>query len=117
MTTIFERVKTALATISPAVPYAMDSLKTTPSASLPDVYLAYSLIDSTPVLHTDDSEKGRDYLIQVSIFSRAGLVSLPLVDAAMLAAGFRRGDERTLPQDAQSGHYHLAKDFHYYEEI
>ena len=109
MTTIFERVKTALSTISPAVAHSLAPYKST--TALPDQYLAYQLIVDVPEQHADDAETVRSYLVQVSVFSRAGLVSLPDVDTAMLAAGFIKGRERQLPQDPQTGHYGLAKEY------
>ena len=109
MTTIFERVATALGTISPAVSFALAPYKS--PTSLPDTYLAYQLIADAPEQAADDAEMERSYLIQVSVFSRTGLVSLPDVDTAMLAAGFEKGSERQLPQDPQTGHYGLAKDY------
>jgi hypothetical protein len=109
MTTIFERVKTALSTISPAVPFSLAPYKST--AALPDQYLAYQLIDDSPDQHADDAETERSYLIQVSIFSRSGLVSIPDVDTAMHTAGFEKGRERQLAQDPQTGHYGLAKEY------
>lgn len=114
MTTIFERIETALNTLSP-VTNAMGRMLTA-SGDLPAQFLVYNVIDTSPALHLDDEEVAREYLVQVSIFSRAGLAVIPDVDTAMLAAGFTRGSWRQLPQDAQSGHYHLSKDFHYYEE-
>lgn len=113
MTTIFERVKTALDTLSPAVPYALDVYES--SAALPDKFMVYSLITSNPEQHADDAETHRGYIVQISIFSRAGLVSLPNVDAAMLAAGFFKSNERQLPKDQTTGHYGLAKDYTYLE--
>jgi hypothetical protein len=114
MTTIFERVETALNTLAP-VPNAMGRMIMA-SGDLPDTYLAYSVIDSSPDQHFDDQEASRDHLVQVTIYSRAGLVNIPNVDGAMTAAGFTKGNFRQLPRDAQSGHYGLAKDYHYYEE-
>ena len=111
MTTIYERVSTALGTLSPAVPYAMAPYKST--VILPDTYLAYQVIDGSPEQHADDAETERSYLVQVSFFSKGGLVSLPNVDAAMLAAGFKKGRERQLPQDPTTGHYGLAKEYVY----
>lgn len=111
MTTIYERVNNALNTISPAVAFAMAPYKST--TDLPDQYLAYQEITSVPEQHADDAETERSYTIQVSIFSRAGLVSLPNVDAAMLAAGFVKSTERQLPQDQATGHYGLAVDYVY----
>ena len=111
MTTIFERVATALGALSPAVPFALAPYRTT--GTLPDVYLAYQLIAGAPEQTADDAETERSYLIQVSIFSRTDLVSLPNVDSVMKAAGFELGPERQLPQDPQTGHYGLAKEYVY----
>jgi hypothetical protein len=111
MTTIFERVNTALGTISPAVPFALAPYKS--ATALPDQYLAYQLIVGTSEQSADDAETERSYLVQVSVFSRTGLVSLPDVDTAMLAAGFEKSDERQIPQDPQTGHYGLALDYTY----
>ena len=116
MTTIFERVETALGQIT-SVPHAMDRMLTASGAALPDKFMVYSVITSTPESHYEDAEAARDYTVQVSIYSRAGLVSLPDVDAVMVAAGFTKGNFRQIPRDAQSGHYGLAKDYHYYEEL
>ena len=113
MTTIFELVNNALATITPAVPYALAPYLTAPTATLPDVYLAYQEIFSQPEQHADDAEKERSYLVQVSVYSRTGLVSLPDVDGAMIAAGFIKGAERQLIKDPETGHYGLALEYHY----
>lgn len=109
VTTIFERVKTALNTLSPAVPFSLAPYKST--TTLPDTFIAYQLIIDLREQSADDAEKERSYLIQVSVFSRAGLVTLPDVDTVMLAAGFEKGRERQLPQDPQTGHYGLAKEY------
>jgi len=111
MTTIFERVTTALNTLSPAVPFALAPYKST--GTLPATFIAYQMIDGSPEQSADGIETERSYLIQVSIYSTVGLVTLPNVDAAMLAAGFQKGSERQLPQDIETGHYGLAKDFTY----
>jgi hypothetical protein len=111
VTTIFERVSTALGTINPSVPFALAPYKTT--GTLPDTYLSFQLIAGAPEQTADDAETERSYLIQVSIFSRTDLVSLPDVDTAMTAAGFEIGSERQLPQDPQTGHYGLAKEYVY----
>lgn len=113
MTTIFERVTTALNTLAPAVPFALAPYKST--GDLPDVFIAFQLIDGSPELNADDAEKARSYLVQVSIYKRSGLISLPDVETAMLSAGFQRSSERQLPQDRETGHYGIAKDFRYLE--
>jgi hypothetical protein len=89
VTTIFERVSTALGTINPSVPFALAPYKTT--GTLPDTYLSFQLIAGAPEQTADDAETERSYLIQVSIFS----------------------SERQLPQDPQTGHYGLAKEYVY----
>jgi aminoglycoside phosphotransferase (APT) family kinase protein len=113
MTTIFELVKTALDTLSPAVPYGMGTYLC--DGKLPDQYITYSLIDGVSAQHADDAETQRGYRVQISIFDRAGLAALPDVDAAMLAADFTKGPERQLDREEESGHYGLAKDYFYLE--
>jgi hypothetical protein len=115
MTTIFELVADALDAISPAVPFALAPYLTAPAAALPDVYLTYQLIDGSPQQHADDAEVGRSYQIQVSIYSRTGLASLPDVDDVMIDAGFTKSSERQLPKDPTTGHYGLAKDYYFYQ--
>ena len=109
MTAIFERVSSALATLSPAVPYALAPYKS--SGALPAQYIAYQLIDGSPEQHADNVETERSYLMQITIWSTSGLVSIPDIDAAMIAAGFQKSKERQLPQDQETGHYGLAKDY------
>ena len=113
MTTIFERVETALGTISPAVPFSLAPYKST--TTFPDQYMTHQLIVGAPEEHADNAEVARSYLVQVTIWSKTGLVSVPDVNTAMLAAGFQKSNERQLPQDPESGHWGLAKDFVYLE--
>jgi hypothetical protein len=109
MTTIFERVTTALNTLSPAVPFALAPYKGT----LPATFIVYQLINGTPEQSADGVETERSYTIQISIYRTAGLNALPGVDAAMIAAGFQKGTMRQLPQSIETGHYGLATDYHY----
>lgn len=114
MTTIFERVTTALNTLSPVVPFALAPYKST--TDLPDKYLAYQVFDSPPEQHADDDITEQSYYVQVTIWSRSGLVSIPDVDGVMKTAGFQlRNKGRQLPQDQETGHYGLAKDYVYLE--
>jgi len=108
MTTIFERTATALATLS--LPFGHNTYHSA-DATIPDEYLVYQLISGVGQQHADDEEKSRTHRIQVTIYSKAGLASLPDVDGAMQAAGFTLGPERELPQDIQTGHFILAKDY------
>lgn len=112
MTTIFERVKSAMDTLSPVVAHALHPLK---SSTLPDIYITYQLIDGRGAQWADNIESQRDFVVQVNIWKKSGLIGLPNVNAAMIAAGFTPSDERQLPQDQVSGHYGLAKDFTYLE--
>lgn len=111
MTTIFERVKTALDSLSPAVPYGMDTYEST--GNLPDLFMNYQVIVTTAEDHADNVETARSYIAQVSIFKRAGLTSLPNVDAAMKAQGFTKGSGRQIPKDPQTGHYGFAQDYNF----
>lgn len=111
MTTIFQRVETALSTISPAVPHSAAPYK----GSLPDAYITHQLINSPPELHADNAEVERSCTIQISIWDKAGIPSESSVDAAMLAAGFMKGDVRQVPQDPQTRHYGLAIEYIYLE--
>lgn len=113
MTTIFERTATALASITPVIPFALGQYLTANGASLPDIFMVYQEITGDPAQHADDAEIARTYRIQVSIYARGGLVSLPPVDAAMINQGFTKGPERQLPYDKETRHFGLAKDYFY----
>lgn len=111
MTTIFERVETALGTISPAETFALAPYK----GALPTRLIVHQLIASPPEQHADGVETERSYLVQITIWDKAGIPSESGVDAAMLAAGFQKSDVRQMPQDAQTHHYGLAIDYMYLE--
>jgi len=117
MTTIFERVTTALGNLSPAIPFALGAYKTASGADLPDTFISFTLVNGDGVQHADNAETLREYTIQISIFSRAGLITLPNVDAVLLAAGFIKGPERQLTTDEQTRHYGLARDYIYLEDL
>jgi len=115
MTTIFERVTTALNTLSPAVPFALAPYLTEAGGDVPDTFIAFQLISGNPEQSADDAETQCSYVVQISIYSRSGLVSLPDVNTAMSAAGFQKSNERQLPKDPETGHFGLAKDYVYLE--
>jgi len=117
MTSIFQRVNDALATISPSILSAMEVFEQAGSASLPAQYITYQLIDGSPAAHADNTETMRTYRVQVNIMSTSGLAVLPNVDGAMLSAGFTQGPERPLPKDQDTGHYILSKDYYYLEAL
>lgn len=107
MADIFQITNDALASINPAVPFAQNNY----IGDLPDLYLVYTLISSPPEAHFDNEETLRSCRIQVSVYSKSGLASLPDVDGAMKAAGFKPSNIRELPRSKESGHFGLAKDY------
>lgn len=111
MTTVFERVETALGTLSPAISFASAPYKGT----LPNAYVTHQLINSPAEQHADGVETERSYTMQLNFWDKAGIPSTTNVDAAMKAAGFRKGDVRQLPQDPQTHHYGLAVEYVYFE--
>jgi len=112
MTTIFERTQSALAALSP-IPVSLAPYITISNAPLPDTFVVYQLINSPPEQHADNAEAARSYLVQVTTYSRSGLVSLPDVDSAMLSTGFEKVAARQLPKTEE--HHGLACDYIYLE--
>lgn len=109
MTTIFERVNTALASLNPSVAFALKPYEGT----LPATFIEFELLVSPSEQHADNAETERSYQVQVSIWDTTGLVSLPDVDTAMKNQGFQKGNERQLPKDQQTGHFGIAKNYTY----
>lgn len=114
MTTIFELVETAIATLS--VPYANQIYLVQSGATLPDQFIVFFLVSSSPAQQADDAEKLRGNRVQVSVFDRTGLQSLPDVDAAMVAAGFKRSAKNQLPYNQETRHFALAFEYTYLED-
>lgn len=114
MPTIWERAATALSGLG--LPGAAEVYIPATGAALPDQYLVWSLVASPPEQHADNVESLRSYLMQISIYSRAGLVGLPDIAGAMTAAGFTPGARRPIPYNADTRHFGLASDYVYLEE-
>lgn len=115
--TIWERMENALGAIRAGGTAVSAGQKLVGSgAQLPDLFLVYFLVSSPPEQHADDRETMRSYLMQVSIYSRAGLTNLPDVDGAMVAAGFQRAGQRELPYNQATQHYGLALDYIFLEQ-
>ena len=106
---IWSDVKTALTGLN--VPLAANVYRAASDAELPDQFITYFLISSPPVQAADDAETLRSNRVQVTIYDRDGLNSLPDVASAMVAAGFSRGPERELSFNPLTGHYGLAAEF------
>lgn len=109
--TIWTRVKTALSSLT--VPVVQSQYVGATPNTLPDTFVVFFLVSGAEAQAADNTEIQRDRRVQVSIFSRAGLESLPDVDTLMTAAGFRCGPEQEIPYDATTRHYGLAKDYFY----
>jgi hypothetical protein len=115
VTTIFERTASALAGLGiPAV--ANRYLPASPEKELPNRFIVYQLISSPPEQHADNVEKARSYRMQVTIWDRNGLISLPDIPGAMVSAGFMRGPVRELPYVESTRHFGLLYEFLYLEE-
>ncbi len=112
MTSIFVLTEMALGTINPPIAFSLAPYSGNP---LPDQYVAHQLLPSSALAHADNKEIARGYVVQVTIWSRTGLAVLPDVDAAMNAAGFKKGDVKQLPQDEKTGHFGLATEYSYLE--
>ena len=104
----------AMTSLAP-IPYALGQYLMPSGGELPNVFMVGKLIDDVPEQHADDQETQRTYRMQVSIYDRSGLSSLPNVNAAMLAQGFRKGPGRQLPYDPDTKHFGYAKDYFYLE--
>lgn len=111
--TIWERIAAALSGLT--VPVCAGAWTGT-TKTIPATYVVYSLVVSVPEAHADDREALRSYQVQVSVYSRAGLVGLPDIDSAMIAAGFVPGAQRELPFDQQTRHYGIALEYEYLED-
>lgn len=108
--TVWERVAAALAGLG--IPVSAGKKLVATGGELPEQYAVYFLVDGVGTEHADNAETLRLRRVQVSIFSRSGLATLPDVAGAMTAAGFTRGPERELPMDQVTSHFGLALDFY-----
>lgn len=103
--------KSAMDTLDPAIPYAASSERAGLADPLPDTYIVGTLISDVPEQHADDEETEAFFRMQLSLYSKAGLLDLPNTDTAMLAVGFKRAGSRELPYDPDTQHYGLARDY------
>jgi hypothetical protein len=117
MSTIFDLVVGALNSLNPPVPFAYGQLLIQDGSDFPDTFIVYIRVSASGYQYADNEETERYYRIQVSTFSRAGVVNLPDVESAMLAAGFVHLSTRDLPYDEITRHYGTATDYVYYLEV
>ena len=110
---IWAQVKAALTPLN--VPMAA-GVYLAAAGNLPDLFLVYNLVSSPPEQHANDRETLRSNRVQVSIYNRGGLESLPAVTSAMVAAGFTRGPLRELPYNQATRHFGIALEFVNLEE-
>jgi hypothetical protein len=114
-TTIWERVESALTPL--ALPMGASAFLLDTGTEIPDTYLVYFVISITPEEHADNVEIERSYLVQVSIYCRAGLAGLPDVIGAMTATGFTFSGGRDLGYEVNTRHYGISFDFEYLEDL
>lgn len=107
--TIWERILAALTGIG--WKKAANVYLPASGADYPDEFLVYSLVTSPAEQHADDEEILRSYHVQISLYSRFGLVALPDIKTPLKAAGFVPADMRELERNANTGHFGLAMDF------
>lgn len=108
--TIWEVVYDALDGLS--VPVADGQLKIEDAAEYPPEYVVYFLVSAPVGNFADDGETVRNYKVQVNVFSVNGLTALPAtVDAAMIAAGFIKGNPFEIPPDGDTGHFGLGTEY------
>lgn len=112
--TIWERMATALAGLG--VPASAGRYLPASGVAKPALYLVYRVVDDPPTDHCDDVETAREYNVQVTAYSVAGLNALPDVETAMLAAGFTRTGGRELDYNETSGHWAWMWEFSYYQQ-
>jgi hypothetical protein len=112
--TIWEITAEALAYLG--VPVVANALIPESNTPMPDTFLVYSLVSSSPLLHADNLESMRMYRMQVTAYSRDGLAGLPDVPGAMVDVGFTRGPMREIPYNADTRHYGLVMEFVYYTD-
>ncbi len=105
----YEMTASAMATLG--IPFAADVNRATLGTPLPDLFVVFKRVSSVAQDFFDDTEKERFVRMQLSIFSRSGLVGLPDTDAAMKAQGFVFSREVELPYTDSSGHFGLARDY------
>ena len=113
-TTIWERVKTALTPLN--LPMEENTYIVNKDEPYPDSYLVYFMVSDPPAQHADNVEKLRTYRMQVSYYSRNGLLNMPDIVGAMTGAGFTRLPGRELPYNPDTRHFGIALDFNYLEE-
>jgi hypothetical protein len=113
MTTIWEDMVTALTPL--ALPMADSVYVVDSGQQLPDSYLVYFVISEPPAQHADDSETHKSYHVQVSYYSRNGLINMPDIVGALILAGFTRVSGHELPYNLNTRHFGYALEFNYLE--
>ena len=115
--TIWERVKTALTTLTIPVSEGINLQATgsTLPTQKPAEFVVYSLVSAPPEQFGDDEITMRSYRVQVSYYSLIGLTGMPDIKALMTVAGFSCGPITEIPYDQSAGYYGVALEFVYTE--
>lgn len=115
MASIWETTKTALTGLG--YDLAANVMLDETAGSLPDTFLVYQVISSPPAQHGDEVERLRWYRVQVTVYARGGLATVPtLVAAAMVTAGFTKSVFREIPYNQETRHFGYAMEFIWLEE-
>ena len=110
MTTIFERVQTALSGLG--VPVENGQIE----GKLPETYIVWQVISAPVEQEADNKLISKLQYVQVNTWSRRGAVAYPDVETAMTTAGFDYESGRDLVYSETSKHYGYGMDFTYLEE-
>lgn len=110
MTTIFERVQTALSGLG--VPVKNGQI----DGELPETYIVWQIISAPVEQEADNKLISKLHTVQVNIWSRKGATAYPDVESAMTAAGFAYESGRDLVYSEDSKHSGYGMDFNYLEE-
>ncbi len=115
MTTIWERVYTALTPLS--IPMAEGIYRVDTGGAIPNTYISYFVFSIDPVQHADNAEITRAEAVQVSIYKLNTLIGLPDVIGTMIAGGFTFIGGREIEPGLTDDHKGIAFDFEYLEDL
>ncbi|MEN6522842.1 MAG: hypothetical protein ABFD14_03870 [Anaerolineaceae bacterium] len=115
--TIWERVAASLSSLQIPVSEGINLQATSanPPTEKPAAFAVYSLISSPPEQFADNAETMRSYRVQVSYYSRSGLVGMPDIKTLMTTAGFMPGPITEIPYDPSDGYFGLALEYVFVE--
>lgn len=105
----YELTETALSGLG--LPYAADANRSALGTPLPDLFVVYKQVSGLAAQFADDLDTERFFRMQLSVFSRDGLVGLPDTDNAMESVGFVFSRATEIPFTRETGHYGQAREY------